>query len=58
MALAMLRRNIHENVLGRASKRLRFALDVVLREQEPGHPSSWDGTGETVALSAPAILLA
>jgi len=27
-----LRRNIHHNRLGRVLKRLRFALDVVLRE--------------------------
>jgi len=31
-ALVALRRNIHQNALGRALKRLRFALDVVLRE--------------------------
>lgn len=31
-ALVALRRNIHENALGRALKRLRFALDVLLRE--------------------------
>jgi hypothetical protein len=31
-ALVALRRNIHHNALGRALKRLRFALDVVLRE--------------------------
>lgn len=31
-ALVGLRRNIHHNALGRALKRLRFALDVVLRE--------------------------
>lgn len=30
--LIRLRKNIHENALGRALKRLRFALDVVLRE--------------------------
>ena len=30
--LVALRRNIHENTLGRQLKRLRFALDVVLRE--------------------------
>ena len=30
--LVGLRRNIHENALGRVLKRLRFALDVVLRE--------------------------
>jgi hypothetical protein len=30
--LVALRRNIHQNALGRALKRLRFALDVVLRE--------------------------
>ena len=30
--LVALRRNIQENALGRALKRLRFALDVVLRE--------------------------
>jgi hypothetical protein len=30
--LVALRRNIHRNALGRALKRLRFALDVVLRE--------------------------
>ena len=30
--LVALRRNIHHNALGRALKRLRFALDVVLRE--------------------------
>ncbi len=30
--LVLLRRNIHHNALGRALKRLRFALDVVLRE--------------------------
>jgi hypothetical protein len=30
--LVTLRRNIHRNRLGRALKRLRFALDVVLRE--------------------------
>jgi sulfotransferase family protein len=30
--LVALRRNVHENALGRALKRLRFALDVVLRE--------------------------
>jgi len=30
--LVALRRNIHHNRLGRALKRLRFALDVVLRE--------------------------
>jgi len=30
--LVRLRRNIHENTLGRVLKRLRFALDVVLRE--------------------------
>jgi len=30
--LVGLRRNIHHNALGRALKRLRFALDVVLRE--------------------------
>ena len=30
--LVRLRRNIHENALGRLLKRLRFALDVVLRE--------------------------
>jgi len=27
-----LRRNIHQNMLGRGLRRLRFALDVVLRE--------------------------
>jgi hypothetical protein len=27
-----LRRNIHRNRLGRVAKRLRFALDVLLRE--------------------------
>jgi hypothetical protein len=31
-ALVALRRNIHENALGRMAKRLRFALDVLLRE--------------------------
>jgi len=31
-ALVALRRNIHQNALGRAAKRLRFALDVLLRE--------------------------
>jgi hypothetical protein len=31
-ALVALRRNIHRNALGRVLKRLRFALDVVLRE--------------------------
>lgn len=31
-ALLMLRRNIHHNVLGRVLKRLRFVLDVLLRE--------------------------
>jgi hypothetical protein len=31
-ALVALRRNIHHNALGRILKRLRFALDVVLRE--------------------------
>ena len=31
-ALVALRRNIHTNALGRVLKRLRFALDVVLRE--------------------------
>lgn len=30
--LVAVRRNVHENVLGRVLKRLRFALDVVLRE--------------------------
>ena len=30
--LVALRRNIHQNLLGRGLKRLRFALDVVLRE--------------------------
>jgi hypothetical protein len=30
--LVAVRRNIHQNALGRALKRLRFALDVVLRE--------------------------
>jgi hypothetical protein len=30
--LVALRRNIHHNALGRAAKRLRFALDVLLRE--------------------------
>lgn len=30
--LVVLRRNIHQNALGRLLKRLRFALDVVLRE--------------------------
>ena len=30
--LVALRRNIHQNALGRAAKRLRFALDVLLRE--------------------------
>ena len=30
--LVALRRNIHHNALGRGLKRLRFALDVVLRE--------------------------
>ena len=30
--LVALRRNIHQNALGRALKRLRFALDVLLRE--------------------------
>jgi len=30
--LVALRRNIHENALGRVAKRLRFALDVLLRE--------------------------
>ena len=30
--LVALRRNIHQNTLGRVLKRLRFALDVVLRE--------------------------
>jgi len=30
--LVALRRNVHGNVLGRAAKRLRFALDVLLRE--------------------------
>ena len=30
--LVALRRNIHHNRLGRVLKRLRFALDVVLRE--------------------------
>lgn len=31
-ALVMLRKDIHNNALGRVLKRLRFALDVVLRE--------------------------
>jgi hypothetical protein len=31
-ALVALRRNIHHNFLGRALKRLRFALDVLMRE--------------------------
>lgn len=31
-ALVTLRRNIHQNALGRQLKRLRFALDVLLRE--------------------------
>jgi hypothetical protein len=31
-ALVALRRNIHRNALGRALKRMRFALDVLLRE--------------------------
>jgi hypothetical protein len=31
-ALVLLRRNIHTNALGRVAKRLRFALDVLLRE--------------------------
>lgn len=31
-ALVVLRRNIHHNALGRVLKRLRFALDVLLRE--------------------------
>jgi hypothetical protein len=31
-ALVALRRNIHQNALGRVLRRLRFALDVVLRE--------------------------
>jgi hypothetical protein len=31
-ALVALRRNIHHNALGRLAKRLRFALDVLLRE--------------------------
>jgi len=31
-ALVALRRNIHRNALGRGLKRLKFALDVVLRE--------------------------
>jgi len=31
-ALVALRRNIHQNALGRVAKRLRFALDVLLRE--------------------------
>src|SRR5262245_24880165 len=30
--LVVLRRNIHQNALGRVAKRLRFALDVLLRE--------------------------
>ena len=30
--LVALRRNIHQNALGRVLKRVRFALDVVLRE--------------------------
>jgi hypothetical protein len=30
--LVALRRNIHENALGKVAKRLRFALDVLLRE--------------------------
>ena len=30
--LVTLRRNIHQNALGRVAKRLRFALDVLLRE--------------------------
>lgn len=30
--LVMLRRNIHTNALGRVAKRIRFALDVLLRE--------------------------
>jgi hypothetical protein len=30
--LVLLRRNIHQNALGRALKRVRFALDVLLRE--------------------------
>jgi hypothetical protein len=30
--LVALRRNIHHNALGRAAKRMRFALDVLLRE--------------------------
>ena len=30
--LVRLRKNIHENALGHALKRLRFALDVILRE--------------------------
>ncbi len=30
--LVAVRRNVHQNALGRALKRLRFALDVVLRE--------------------------
>ncbi len=30
--LVALRRNIHQNALGRVAKRLRFALDVLLRE--------------------------
>ena len=31
-ALVALRRNIHDNALGKLAKRLRFALDVLLRE--------------------------
>jgi hypothetical protein len=31
-ALVALRRNIHQNAFGRVAKRLRFALDVLLRE--------------------------
>jgi len=30
--LVALRRNIHQNALGRVLKRVRFGLDVVLRE--------------------------
>ena len=30
--LVLLRRNIHHNALGRLLKKLRFALDVLLRE--------------------------
>jgi hypothetical protein len=31
-ALVALRRNIHHNALGRVLRRVRFALDVMLRE--------------------------